>query len=660
MNHIELKDFLKFKSISNVKTNKSKTYLAYTVSKADEEKNHYTYELFIYDGKSTKKISNLGTKSHFLFENDDTLLISFEKTKKDEKKFKDGHTLYYRYDIKLATFQLAYEFCFRTSILKVYDEYLLLSAHLRVTDHDCYMVEHFDQKKYLDYLKKEQNFVITEKLPFYSNGQGFTEGIFSQVLRYDKKNRQINNLFNKTDDIRIMAFSNDETKFYFSNEKSEITSLYERLYEYDLKTNKTKTIYDKHDLSIARVVELGNKLIVFASDMKTHGLNQNPDIYLYEKDTLVKKVHYRESLGNSIGSDVRFGSLKNDVVVGNKYHFVITVDDHSEIQTLDENLELTTLYKAKGSIDGLTFAFNKFFVVGLSKQRLQELFELNVNENKYVQKTRYNQNALRGKYVSKPEKLTFKKNGVTIKGYVLLPKDYHQKKKVKAILDIHGGPKTVYGSVYYHEMQYWANLGYVVFYCNPRGSDGKGDDFADIFGKYGTIDYDDIMNFTSKVLKKYDKIDHKQVFVTGGSYGGFMTNWIVSHTNRFKAAVTQRSISNWLSFYGTSDIGFYFTKDQTKGHPTDNLAKLLEQSPITYAKQVKTPLLFIHSDEDYRCPIEQALQFYTVIKENGVDTRFAWFKGENHDLSRSGRPQSRVRRLEEITNWFQKYSKADH
>ena len=164
------------------------------------------------------------------------------------------------------------------------------------------------------------------------------------------------------------------------------------------------------------------------------------------------------------------------------------------------------------------------------------------------------------------------------------------------------------------------------------------------------------MNFTDKVLKKYTKIDPNHVFVTGGSYGGFMTNWIVSHTDRFKAAATQRSISNWISFYGTSDIGFYFVKDQTKGHPTFSTDKLWEQSPIKYADQVKTPLLFIHSDEDYRCPIEQALQFYTILKENGIDTRFAWFKGENHDLSRSGRPQSRVKRLEEITNWFDKYS----
>ncbi len=132
-----------------------------------------------------------------------------------------------------------------------------------------------------------------------------------------------------------------------------------------------------------------------------------------------------------------------------------------------------------------------------------------------------------------------------------------------------------------------------------------------------------------------------------------MTNWIVGHTDRFKAAATQRSISNWLSFHGTSDIGFYFSKDQTAGHPNTNTDTLWEQSPMKYALNVKTPLLFIHSDEDYRCPIEQAMQFYTIIKEKGVDTKFIWFKGETHELSRSGKPQARIKRLKEITDWFE-------
>ena len=113
------------------------------------------------------------------------------------------------------------------------------------------------------------------------------------------------------------------------------------------------------------------------------------------------------------------------------------------------------------------------------------------------------------------------------------------------MLDIHGGPKTVYGEVFYHEMQYWASQGWFVFFCNPRGGDGRGNQFADLRGKYGTIDYSDIMAFTDKVLEKYPQIDAQKLCVTGGSYGGFMTNWIIGHTHRFRAAATSRRPPDW-------------------------------------------------------------------------------------------------------------------
>ena len=131
-------------------------------------------------------------------------------------------------------------------------------------------------------------------------------------------------------------------------------------------------------------------------------------------------------------------------------------------------------------------------------------------------------------------------------------------KKYPAILDIHGGPKTAYGEIFYHEMQVWANEGYFVFFCNPIGSDGRDNVFADLRGKYGTCDYRNIMDFTDEVLRRYPAIDEKRLGVTGGSYGGFMTNWIIGHTNRFAAAVSQRSISSWLTMEYTSDIGYNF------------------------------------------------------------------------------------------------------
>ena len=341
-----------------------------------------------------------------------------------------------------------------------------------------------------------------------------------------------------------------------------------------------------------------------------------------------------------------------DVVIDDKLYFVSTVDDHSEIHSIDMDGTVRVEFQFNGAIDGLITINREFYIIGQYRQKLQEIYHLNLRENKQLQVSRFNQSILKNKYIATPKELIVKQVSHVVKGFVLYPKDFDVNKKYPAILDIHGGPKTAYGKIYYHEMQYWANQGYFVFFANPRGSDGKGDIFADIRGLYGTIDYDDLMKFTDFVIEKTPEIDTKRIFVTGGSYGGFMTNWIVGHTKRFKAAATQRSITNWLSFHGTSDIGFYFSKDQTSGHPLTDMDRLYEQSPIKYTKNVVTPLLFIHSDQDYRCPIEQAMQFFTLLKEQGLDTKFVWFKKETHELSRSGKPQARIKRLQEITTWF--------
>ena len=204
----------------------------------------------------------------------------------------------------------------------------------------------------------------------------------------------------------------------------------------------------------------------------------------------------------------------------------------------------------------------------------------------------------------------------------------------------------------------WANAGYFVFYCNPRGSDGKGDAFADVWGHYGTYDYDNLMQFTDVMLKAYPMVDPARVGVTGGSYGGFMTNWIIGHTNRFCAAVSQRSIANWISFEHTTDIGYYFNLMQHKANTRQNASYLWDISPLKYAPNCTTPTLFIHSEEDYRCWMPEGLSMFTALKFQGCPAKLCLFHGENHELSRSGRPNSRMARMREILSWMDQYCKA--
>ncbi|UPK45085.1 alpha/beta hydrolase family protein [Paenibacillus pabuli] len=259
--------------------------------------------------------------------------------------------------------------------------------------------------------------------------------------------------------------------------------------------------------------------------------------------------------------------------------------------------------------------------------------------------------------LSTPETFWFdSSDGLRLQGWILKPAGMVEDVKVPTILEIHGGPHMMYGFTFMHEFQILAAQGYAVVYINPRGGLGYGQQFVNACrGDYGGGDYRDLMEAMDYALSQYSFIDESRLGVTGGSYGGFMTNWIVGHTNRFKAAVTQRSISNWLSFYGVSDIGFFFTEDQIGGNAWDDTEKLWKHSPLAYVGNVSTPLLILHGEQDLRCPIEQAEQLYVALKRRRQTTRFVRFPGANHELSRGGHPHLRVRRLEHIAGWFNEH-----
>jgi dipeptidyl aminopeptidase/acylaminoacyl peptidase len=254
------------------------------------------------------------------------------------------------------------------------------------------------------------------------------------------------------------------------------------------------------------------------------------------------------------------------------------------------------------------------------------------------------------------EHLVLERDGFTVEGWVLKPVGWKAGKKYPVVLNIHGGPATAWGHGYMHEFQLMAAHGYAVAFCNIRGSVGYGDaQTAGTRGQYFQGDYDDLMAFLDACLERLPWLDAKRSAVVGGSYGGVMTNWIVGHTNRFKAAITDRCISNWVSFHGTSDIGYRFTAREIKGVMPGDADRLWEMSPLRYAANVTTPCLVVHSEEDHRCPIEQSEQWFVALKSRGVATRFVRIPGENHDLSRAGRPDRRAFRLREYLDWLERW-----
>jgi dipeptidyl aminopeptidase/acylaminoacyl peptidase len=224
------------------------------------------------------------------------------------------------------------------------------------------------------------------------------------------------------------------------------------------------------------------------------------------------------------------------------------------------------------------------------------------------------------------------------------------------ILNVHGGPAGMYGVDWFHEFQVYAARGWAVFYTNPRGSTGYGEQFErGIKGEWGGKDYVDVMNGVEAVLQKYDWIDRNRLGVTGGSYGGYMTVWIIGHTQRFRAAVAQRCVSNFVSMWGSSDFNWSFQNELDKKPPYESLEKYWKHSPIAYIGNARTPTLIIHNENDLRCPIEQGEQVFVALQTQGVPSEMVRFPDEFHGLSRSGRTDRRIARLNHIARWFDQY-----
>ena len=432
------------------------------------------------------------------------------------------------------------------------------------------------------------------------------------------------------------------------------------VFAWDYAAQKTVCLQEQGVCHCDGITVWNGKVAYVSSKMDVYSVSQCPDLTVADPQTGEKTLlcdYTKEiNVGNPVGSDCRLGggwSLRGD---GDWLYFITGVEDASHIWRCDLNGTFEKVFEKDGSVDCFDIFNGRILMVAMHDMRLQELYELKPCEKQAGRVTSRNDAFYTQKPPYIPEPLRFvNKDGVEIHGFVIKPEGYDPQKKYPVVLDIHGGPHLSYGAVYYHEMQYWASLGWFVIYANPRGGEGRGNEFGLLHARFGTIDYDDLMAFCDEALKAYPAMDASRMGVTGGSYGGFMTNWIIGHTDRFCAAAAQRGISNFISMEGTSDIGRLFAEGQIGSRTHTDVAKMWEQSPLKYADNCTTPTLFIHSEEDYRCWLVEALQMYTALINQGVETRLCLFHHENHELSRGGRPKGRVRRLTEITNWMAKH-----
>lgn len=271
--------------------------------------------------------------------------------------------------------------------------------------------------------------------------------------------------------------------------------------------------------------------------------------------------------------------------------------------------------------------------------------------------THVNEEVMSDWSVQQPEHMPFKSfdGRFTVDAWLIRPVGFDPGTQYPLVQLIHGGPHSVFGHVFFFDMQLWASQGWNVLFINPRATQSYGEEFSvACLGDWGGADWKEQEQALDLAIER-GGVDPNRLAVTGLSYGGFMTNWIVGQTARYRAGVSENSICNLISFMFTSDIGWAWLEKEMEKECWSNLDWYMERSPITYVPNVKTPVLLLQSETDWRCPIEQGEQFYQALRHQGVDAEMVRFPGESHGALRSGKPESRLQRRQHTLRWFEKY-----
>ena len=523
----------------------------------------------------------------------------------------------------------------------------------------------FTDKEEKDEKKKPEPVRVT-KMKYKMDGVGLLpQDSFKQIGVIDLETEEVTQFTEGNHQHTLQAVSHDGKQLVFGVNRSENLDFEFRqpLYLVDIDTKEETVIVDEEGYYGDAKFSFDDNYIAFAGSDRTFQNATHSNLYVYDTRR-GNRINITESVDAPVGdysvADHQQGAGAPSVVWTKDNDLYFQLSSMGDVRLYFATLE-GELYPASPENEHVYgYAVNAegdFALVAVSDAvNPGEIYQLTIATGEREALTSFNKDYLQEVKLVEPEAIVFKSTkDWDVHGWLMKPADFKEGEKYPLVVDIHGGPHAMFGNTFFHEMQLLAAKGYGVLYINPRGSHGYSQEFVDaVRGDYGGGDYEDIMASVDYVLAENKWIDEDRLGVTGGSYGGFMTNWIVGHTNRFKAAVTQRSICNWISFFGVSDIGYYFSDWQIAADMKD-VETLWKHSPLKYAENVETPLLILHSEKDFRCPIEQAEQLYITLKSMGKETEFVRFPDADHNLSRTGTPNLRIERLNEITGWFAKY-----
>ncbi|MEE3487221.1 MAG: S9 family peptidase [Bulleidia sp.] len=652
MKKVELEDIAEISCPGSLKLSPSGKTGCFVVKKPLKKENSYAFDLYEKDGSSARQLTHDGTVVSYDYDEEDVLLV--------QRRVKEKEDVSCFFRLPLAGGEAAPAFEVKEDVQSFQKISTGLYAMVILKDWNALPASASKEEK-----EEEKDYHIFEEVPFWGNGRGYVSGKRSVLYLYDEKKGALKRITGKYTDVGYLAVKGSLIACVCASWK-DVMSLTSELHVYDAKNGKDTTVVKPGKYKIGKCAFLGEDLVYTASDMKPWGTGQLFDFWKAEKRgrgykcTLLHENKEELSEGDTPLTDIIGLGGKSFVSTGKTLYFTAMHAYHTDLYSLDLKGEVKQVIDFKdGVITGFDTKDGKnFLVTGAEPAKTVAVYAY---AKKLTPLFDPNDAYLKEHFISRPEYISVDSPaGGRLDGWVMKPYGYKPKKKYPGVLEIHGGPRCAYGVIFYHEMQMLASAGYFVFFCNPHGSEGYGEAFADLRGKYGTIDYADLMAFTDGVLDAYPQIDAKHLGASGGSYGGFMCNWIESHTDRFAAIASQRSVSNWVADFGASEIGVSFDSNEMAATPWTDMEKMWAQSPLKDADKAKTPILFIHSLCDYNCTIDQGVEMFTAMKYHHVPSRMVVFEGENHSLSRSGKPKHRIRRLKEIRNWFDHYLGGSH
>lgn len=631
---IQRDDFLKNRILCNLKTDESQTFGLFTEYTLEKDSNTYKKNIMYLnlDDLSVKQLELSFSVADYYIEKGDIIF----------KVFSDGTSVFYLFRFGDNLCSPLFTIPFKVEEFRIAKSGFFFTAVVEGS-------------------QPISDILCSQRGPFFSEGRGVTGSSIKGLFRSDPGGRNISMISSSDLNISQVDMDVENGQVLFSAFRSEgLKTVESAVYSYDIKTDKITLLFDKpYRIDYLLSMDAGSAIFT-GVDLIKNSRNDNQQIYHIdletgEVDRLGEKLD-RSNENVSVVTDSIFGQSlpiqKNEDFI----YFKQVERDREILCRISLSGEMEIVLDEMKTISSYTVTDSGVFLIGLKDLRLSEIYFFNGKKLKQVS----HRNKWLGEIIlSNAEKLTVLLDDVEIDGYVYPPANIEEGKIYPAVLMIHGGPKMLYSDVFAHDIQLLCSEGFYVFNANPMGSDGRGDDFSNIRGHFGDLPYRQLMGFTDKVLERYPLIDPHSLGVTGGSYGGYMTNYIITRTARFKAAVSERGISSLISSFTSSEIGYKYIYEYmgNKDTPWSAPELYMEASPINRADKVTTATLFIHGKDDYTCHYSESLNMYSSLNYLGIETRFCLFENEGHGLVVRGKPLSKLRRYRELITWFNQHLK---